>query len=327
MSMRTHAMARMGMETELRDALHNKSFYLAYQPILDLKKQCISGFEALARWQHPQLGNIQPGDFIPLAEETGLILPLGEWVLEEACRQMKRWHDRYLQHPPLTISVNISACQFRQANLVPLITRILATTAFPAQSLKLEITESVFLEDIDRALHIFTELQALGIQLQLDDFGTGYSSLSYLHRLPIQALKIDKTFINRVNLDGHNAEVVRAIAALAHALQMNVIAEGVETQEQLHYIHQLGCEHAQGYLIAKPMTPEDVQTFMAEITQQPAYCFAATAATEATAGSASGWRKAGKKMATSRMARAAAPASPTSVSWGPSCSARKPMSS
>lgn len=271
-SMRTHAMARVGMETELRDALQNKSFHLAYQPILDLKNQCISGFEALARWQHPQLGNIPPGDFIPLAEETGLILPLGEWVLEEACRQMKSWHSHYPQNPPLTISVNISACQFRQANLLSLITRILATTGFPAHYLKLEITESVFLEDMNTALHIFAELQALGIQLQLDDFGTGYSSLSYLHRLPIQALKIDQAFINRINLDDHTAEVVRAITVLAHTLQMNVIAEGVETKAQLHYIHQLGCEQAQGYLISKPMNPEEVKIFMGEILQHNKLC-------------------------------------------------------
>lgn len=269
-TMRANAMTRLQLETELRNALFAKALHLAYQPIWDLANQRLVGFEALARWHHAERGAIPPTEFIPLAEETGLIIPLGEWVLEEACQQMKRWHDQLgpaidqsgPHAAPLTISVNISAHQFHQTDLVLLVEQTLHKFAFPATCLKLEITESSFMEDIDAAVDAFTRLRALGVQLQLDDFGTGYSSFSYLHRLPINTLKIDQTFIRRLDSNGQNNEIVRAIATLAHNLQMNVIAEGVETGEQLTQVAQLGCEQVQGYLIAKPLDLHAAEHFI-----------------------------------------------------------------
>lgn len=274
-TMRANAMTRLQLETELRNALLTKSLQLAYQPIWDLVNQRLVGFEALARWHHAERGLIPPTEFIPLAEETGLIIPLGEWVLEEACQQMKRWHEqlapalseRTPPASPLTISVNISAHQFHQTDLALLVEQILQKCAFPATCLKLEITESSFMEDIQAAVDAFTRLRTLGVQLQLDDFGTGYSSFSYLHRLPINTLKIDQTFIRRLDCNGQNSEIVRAIATLAHNLQMNVIAEGVETQEQLNQVALLGCEQVQGYLIAKPLDVHAAEQFIKHAVQ------------------------------------------------------------
>jgi len=278
-TMRANAMTRLQLETELRNALFAKALHLAYQPIWDLANQRLVGFEALARWHHAERGAIPPNEFIPLAEETGLIIPLGEWVLEEACQQMKRWHDQLgpaicqsgPYASPLTISVNISAHQFHQTDLVLLVEQTLHKFAFPATCLKLEITESSFMEDIDAAVDAFTRLRALGVQLQLDDFGTGYSSFSYLHRLPINTLKIDQTFIRRLDSNGQNSEIVRAIATLAHNLQMNVIAEGVETQEQLTQVAQLGCEQVQGYLIAKPLDVHAAEHFIKSAAHYPLF--------------------------------------------------------
>lgn len=269
-TMRANAVTRLQLETELRNALIAKTLHLAYQPIWDLANERLIGFEALARWRHAERGFIPPNEFIPLAEETGLIIPLGEWVLEEACHQMKCWHEQlgpalagHAPYPsPLTISVNISAHQFHQTDLALLVEQILHKLTFPAACLKLEITESSFMEDIDAAVDAFTRLRALGVQLQLDDFGTGYSSFSYLHRLPINTLKIDQTFIRRLDSNGQNSEIVRAIATLAHNLQMNVIAEGVETQEQLTQVARLGCEQVQGYLIAKPLDVYAAEQFI-----------------------------------------------------------------
>lgn len=273
-TMRANAMMRLQLENELRSALNTKTLHLVYQPIWDLANQRLVGFEALARWHHAERGWIPPSEFIPLAEETGLIIPLGEWVLEEACHQMKQWHEQLGPHlttdipsaTPLTISVNISAHQFHQTDLALLVEQILHKFAFPATCLKLEITESSFMEDIDTAVDAFTRLRALGVQLQLDDFGTGYSSFSYLHRLPINTLKIDQTFIRRLDSNGQNSEIVRAIATLAHNLQMNVIAEGVETQEQLTQVGLLGCEQVQGYLIAKPLEVQSATQFITRAT-------------------------------------------------------------
>lgn len=274
-TMRAHAMMRLQLENELRSALIAKTLHLVYQPIWDLANQRLVGFEALARWHHAERGWIPPSEFIPLAEETGLIIPLGEWVLEEACYQMKQWHDQVgpllAGAAPLTISVNISAHQFHQTDLALLVEQILHKFAFPATCLKLEITESSFMEDIDTAVNAFTRLRALGVQLQLDDFGTGYSSFSYLHRLPINTLKIDQTFIRRLDSNGQNSEIVRAIATLAHNLQMNVIAEGVETKEQLSQVGLLGCEQVQGYLIARPLDVHAAEQFIKQTAHGAAF--------------------------------------------------------
>ena len=252
-TMRADATARLGLETDLRLAMLHQELYLAYQPIWHLGEQRLVGFEALVRWLHPTQGLIAPLDFIPLAEETGLILPLGAWVLEEACRQLKQWQEAWPQSATLTMSVNISARQLYQSDLPALVAAILRKVALPPTCLKLEITESAYLGDITAATTAFSGLHALGVQLQLDDFGTGYSSLSYLHRLAIDTLKIDRSFIQHMTTDERHREIVRAIVTLAHSLRLTVIAEGVETEDQLAQVTQLGCEQAQGYLFAKPL--------------------------------------------------------------------------
>lgn len=205
------------------------------------------------RWQHPTRGLISPADFIPIAEDTGLIIPLGWWVLQEACRQLRAWQVQCLTCPPLTISVNLSVKQFAQPNLVEQITRILHETNLEPWNLKLEITESVLLKATESVADVMQQLKSLGVSLSLDDFGTGYSSLSYLHRFPINTLKIDRSFISGVGNDLDTWEIVRAIAMMAHALGMDVIAEGVETKEQLSRIKALKCKYVQGYFFSKPV--------------------------------------------------------------------------
>ncbi len=252
-TMRAQAVTRLKLETALRHALLRNELYLVYQPIWDVAKQQITGFEALARWQNVEHGCIAPAEFIPIAEETGLIIPLGEWVLEEACRQLKNWQTQWPQAAALTISVNISAQQLYQGDLPVMVEQTLQKTGLAASALKIEITESIFMEDVEAAINACSQLRALGVYLQIDDFGTGYSSFNYLHRLPINTLKIDKSFIDLLSLGGQHIEIVRTIATLAHNLQMSVIAEGVETEEQLAHVEALGCEQVQGYLIAKPL--------------------------------------------------------------------------
>lgn len=261
-SMRVMAMERLMLETELREALMRKELFLNYQPIWDIREKRVAGFEALVRWHHPIRGIISPLQFIPIAEETGMIVALGEWVLEEACRQMKVWHAKFPQKNCFTISVNISANQLRQSNLPLMVEQTLRRVGFPASFLKLEITESAFLFDIESALESFNKLKSLGLQLQLDDFGTGYSSLGYLHRLPITTLKIDRTFISRISTDGQHIEIARAISTLAHNLSMSIIAEGVETEAQLSQVEQLECEQVQGFLISKPLDVDAVEQFI-----------------------------------------------------------------
>lgn len=260
--MHTRAVQRLSLESELRDAIERQEFYLNYQPILDLQRQRISGFEALLRWRHPVRGNVPPGDFIPVAEETGLIVPIGQWVLHEACRQLVEWQAHLGCDPLLTVSVNLSALQFKQANLAQQVADALAMTGLSAQCLKLEITESAIMEDAQSAIAMLNQLRALGVQVQIDDFGTGYSSLSYLHRFPVDTLKIDRSFIRRIGVDGDNMEIVRTIIALAHDLGMSVIAEGLETPEQLERLTRLACEQGQGYLISRPLDVEQVIPFI-----------------------------------------------------------------
>jgi diguanylate cyclase (GGDEF)-like protein/PAS domain S-box-containing protein len=240
------------MESALRHALEREEFRLCYQPQVDIDSGRIVGFEALLRWQPPDKPLISPADFIPIAEETGLIVSIGEWVLETACRQIKVWADEGLGHN-LRVSVNLSARQFRQQNLVEVIRHILQKTGCHPRYLELEITESVVMDKPEMAADILRQLSTMGVRLAIDDFGTGYSSLAYLKRFPIHTLKIDRSFIGDITVDSDDAEIVKAVIALAHAMNRQIVAEGVETDGQLAFLRQYGCDQAQGYYFGRPM--------------------------------------------------------------------------
>ena len=255
-AMRTRIMAHLELETDLRRAIEHQEFHLHYQPIVSLETGKITGFEALARWQHPDRGLVYPAGFIPVAEENRLIIPIDRWVLREACRQMREWQARFPTDPPLTISVNLSSRHFGQTDLMEYIEQILQETGLDASSLKLEMTESVIMADAESATATLTQLRALGVHVQIDDFGTGYSSLSYLQRLPVETIKIDRSFVSRMGVNGDNSGIVKTIVTLALDLGMDVIAEGVETAEQLAQLRALKCEYGQGYFISKPLDSE-----------------------------------------------------------------------
>ncbi|HEY0099161.1 MAG TPA: EAL domain-containing protein [Pyrinomonadaceae bacterium] len=252
-AMHTRAMDRLGLERDLRRAVERQELFLQYQPIVSLGSGSLRGFEALVRWQHPERGIISPVEFIPLAEETGLIIQIGGWVLREACRQMSRWQDIPRQDKPLQISVNLSCKQFLQPDLLEQIQAVLQETGLDPRSLKLEITESVVMENIETATSTLERLQAFGVELSIDDFGTGYSSLSYLQHFPVSTLKIDRSFVSRMTESAGTAEIVRTIMHLGQNLGMNVIAEGVETEQQSAQLKALGCEFGQGYYFSRPM--------------------------------------------------------------------------
>lgn len=263
-NIRMHKQARhlLQLENDLRRALDNQEFYLQYQPIIDLRTDEIAGFEALVRWQHPKQGFISPGAFIPAAEETGLIIQLGDWILETACRQLKQWHDEQLTAEPLTMSINLSVRQFTQANLLERIETILAQTQVQAQYLKLEVTESLLIDQPESVMKLLAALKQLNLELSLDDFGTGYSSLSYLHRFPMDVLKIDQSFVGCIDEALKNQKIVQSIITLAQNLGMESIAEGVETVEQLNCLRKLQCHYGQGYLFSPPISPEAVKEFL-----------------------------------------------------------------
>lgn len=262
-AMHIKAVALLQLETDLRRALERHEFQVYYQPIVSLQNQKLSGFEALLRWNHPEQGLISPTEFIPIAEETGLIIPLGAWVLREACHQMQAWQLEFPAAADLTISVNISGKQFSQPNLVKQIRKILQETELDPRRLKLEITESRFMENMESTVAMLLELQALGIQLSMDDFGTGYSSLSYLNRFPINTLKIDRSFISSVDTDAEKLEIIRTVVLLAWNLGMDVVAEGVETAEQFAQLKTLKCESGQGYFFSKPVDSTTAQNLIA----------------------------------------------------------------
>lgn len=248
--------AQLKLEMDLRLAVERKEFCLHYQPIMSLENNRLTGFEALIRWQHPERGLVPPNDFIPKAEETGQILLIGKWVLYEACRQLRQWQHGWRGDQPLTISVNLSAKQFSQVDLVQQIERVLERTGLDAHSLKLEITETAVMEKAEVATAMLGQLKELGVKLHIDDFGTGYSSLSYLHRFPVDELKIDRLFVSRMGADDESSEIVATIVQLAHNLGMEVTAEGVETVEQLAQLRALSCEYGQGYYFSRPLVAE-----------------------------------------------------------------------
>ncbi len=267
--MRKAAMETLQLETDLRKAVENNEFEVFYQPIFSLLTDKIEAVEALARWLHPVYGEVCPEKFIPLAEELGLIDQLGEQILRNACTQFGSITEIFESDSRIRLSVNLSCQQFAQAGLVEGIRNILKETAFPAASLKLEITESVFFAFQERAVKMLHELRQLGIDIDIDDFGTGYSNLSYLVRLPISSLKIDRSFVSPITEDGANTEIVKTILAMARNLGVKVVAEGVETPAQLEALRKLECEAAQGYLFAKPMNFQDIRNYLRSCSSIP----------------------------------------------------------
>jgi len=244
-------------------AVERQEFCIQYQPIVELGTNRIYGFEALVRWQHPERGLLLPSEFIPVAEETGLIIPLGRWVLWEACRQTRQWQEQFTDYESLTLSVNYSGKQFMQSDVIEQIKVILEETGFDPCHLQLEITESAVIENTKTVTEMILQLRSLGIRLSMDDFGTGYSSLSYLHNFPIHTLKIDRSFISNKGEAGDN-EIVRTIIMLARNLGLDVVAEGVETSEQLAYLRSLGCDFAQGFFFFHPLDPNTAESALRE---------------------------------------------------------------
>lgn len=263
-TMRDRARARMEIESDLRRAIELNQLVLFYQPQISLPTGRVSGYEALVRWLHPERGLIPPSEFIPVAEETDLILPLGRMVLREACRQMAQWQTEFRTDPPLSVSVNVSARQLTSASLVDEVKAALQESGLPAASLRLEITESSVMTNTEVAVEVLRTLKDLGIGLEIDDFGTGYSSLSYLNRLPFDTVKIDRSFVKDLHLNHEAADIVRTIFDLASSMNMSVIAEGVETEKQLETLSNLGCQYGQGYYFAKPADRDSTQAGLRE---------------------------------------------------------------
>ena len=263
-SMQDRTLERLQLEADLQQAIERQEFYLNYQPIISLKTGQVVSFEALVRWRHPQRGFVPPVNFIPLAEETGLIIPLGEWVLSEACKQLSIWRSQFSHHGPLSMSVNLSGVQLESPDLLRSIDEILQSLSLSGSSLKLEITESILMDKGSAATALLGQLKARQIKLSIDDFGTGYSSLSYLQSLPIDTLKIDRSFVNGIERREKNLEITQTIINLAHSLKLDVVAEGVETQEQLDILRSLDCEYAQGYFFSRPIDEQAIVAFLTQ---------------------------------------------------------------
>ncbi|MFL6687360.1 putative bifunctional diguanylate cyclase/phosphodiesterase, partial [Paraburkholderia graminis] len=258
--MNASAGARLNLERRLRRALRDNQFLLHYQPQVDIHTGRIVGTEALVRWRDPEVGLVPPSSFIPVAEESGLIGPLSEWVLREACRQNKAWQDLGL--PPARVSVNLSARVFQQRDIAKLVMQVLDETGLEPRYLELELTESAIMRNAEEAVSMLNELSALGIGLAIDDFGTGYSSLSYLKRFPVDRLKIDRSFVSDIGISGDDETITSAIIALAHSLKLQVIAEGVETSAQLDFLKERACDEMQGFYFAKPLSTDAISELM-----------------------------------------------------------------
>lgn len=262
--MQEQAEERIRLESDLRQAIDRNEFLMHFQPILDLKTGAPDGFEALVRWRHPERGMISPVHFIPICEATGLVVPLGTWILRASAEAMHRWHGMHPAFRGLTISVNLSGRQLAEPDLVPTVARILKETRLDPTRLKLEITESVLMHHFETAVQTMRALKDMGIRLSIDDFGTGYSSLSHLHQFPIDYLKVDRSFVSRLGPDEHDWEIVRVIVALARHLKMHTIAEGVEDEEQASILKTLGCDYVQGYLYSPPIDAERATAWLEE---------------------------------------------------------------
>jgi diguanylate cyclase (GGDEF)-like protein/PAS domain S-box-containing protein len=262
--MHAHAVNVLQIETELKTAIARSQFCLHYQPIVKLPSSDIAGFEALLRWQHPTRGLLIPEDFLPVAEDTGIIIPIGHWVLQEACAQMRAWQDELSPSENMFISVNISPVEFGDPGFFGHVCQVLESTRLDPRALKLEITEHVLIKNSKKAYEILTRLRDIGIQLSIDDFGTGYSSFSYLHQFPFDILKIDRSFIRRLDKRGNSLEIVKAIVSLAHNLGMMVVAEGSETLNEVATLQSLLCEYAQGYAFSGPLNKYDASAVIAE---------------------------------------------------------------
>ena len=260
--MRKKAISQMRLEKDLHRAVERNELYLVYQPIIALADKKIVGFEALIRWNHPQIGFVSPLDFISIAEENGTIVKIGNFVLDEACRQLRIWQNAFVDDLPLTVSVNVSAKQLLKKQLLTEVLEIFEKYQIAPNQIKLEITESVVVENSEAVISILKQFRAMGIKLSMDDFGTGYSSLSYLHKLPINTLKIDRSFVSQMTDETESAEIVKTIVLLAKNLQLDIVAEGIETAEQHEILRDLGCEFGQGYHFSKPLNVEDATDFI-----------------------------------------------------------------
>ena len=258
--MESQAMRRVRIENRLRTALENKELSVVYQPQVSLESGVVNGMEALLRWNNPELGQVGPTEFIPIAEDNGLIVPIGAWVLAEACRQNKAWRDSGL--PPLRVAVNLSARQFREKNLLAMIQAILSESGLPANALELEVTESALIHDLDQAIQTCRQLHDLGIKISLDDFGTGYSSFAYVSRFPFDKLKIDQSFVRDITSNPANAAIAGAAIAMARSLNLGILAEGVEDEAQAAFLHRRHCDSMQGYLFSRPLAPEQFEKLL-----------------------------------------------------------------
>jgi len=262
--MHQSAVALLKLETELRRSVHRGDFLMNYQPIVSLGNiSRIVGFEALVRWKHPERGIVTPANFIAIAEETGLIVPLGWWVLREACQQTRRWQEQFPGDPPLWISVNMSGKLFMKSNMVDELLGILEETGLEPRDLRLEVTENVVMDHADLAIRNLMELRALGIQLSIDDFGTGYSSLSYLQRFHYDQLKIDRSFVSQLSSRGDSRAIVETILNLANSLGIGVVAEGIETADQVDRLKKMQCPHGQGFWFSRPLAVPAAEELMA----------------------------------------------------------------
>jgi len=251
------SVGRLSLERSLHHAFDRQEFVIHYQPMIELDTYRVVGAEALIRWNNPELGLLSPDEFIPVAEDCGLIFPIGEWVLRTACAQMKQWHRA--GHGDLHVAVNLSARQFQQHDLTSMIERILEETGLPASSLDIEITESTAMHNAEMSLAIMTRLKQMGIRLSIDDFGTGYSSLSYLKKFPIDTVKIDQNFVRDLTASPNDGAIISAVISMARALNLRVVAEGVETEEQLEFLRRQHCETIQGFLYSHPLPAEEFE--------------------------------------------------------------------